>query len=240
MDKLEIAKESAAISALKFVTEKMTIGLGTGSTSNIFIQHLAKRNRDYKLEITGVPTSTSTKILAKRLGFKLSTIDEVESLDIVFDGADEVDFNLNLIKGGGGALLHEKIVAKSARRMVVIADESKKVKTLGKFPLPVEIVKFGHTKTIALIKEYLDDSFPKPYSVSIRKKNNEIFVSDEGHFILDLHLENIANPKELNISLNAIAGVVETGIFVDIADMIIIGGKDGSVNFEERRKYSEF
>ena len=236
MDKFEIAKESAAVYALKFVTDKMTVGLGTGSTSNIFIEQLAKINRDHNTEIIGVPTSTSTAILAKRLGFKISTIDEVESLDIVFDGADEVDVNLNMIKGGGGALLQEKIVAKSAGRFIALVDESKKVKMLGKFPLPVEIVKFGYTKTIALINEYLSDTFREPPVISIRTKNGENFVSDEGHFILDLFLGKIANPKKLDIFLNTITGVVETGIFVDIADVVVIGRKDGSVKLEERWK----
>ena len=225
----DIAKSSAADFAIKLIKKNMKIGLGTGSTARIFVKKLAKINQTNSFEIVGVPTSNSTMELAKELGIELANLNEVGKLDFVFDGADEFDPYLNLIKGGGGALLQEKIVAKSAKEMIVLADESKKVNFLGKFPLPVEIIRFGSDKTISLVKEYLTDHFGKAPIITLRQKNETPFISDESHFIIDIFLEKIKEPKKLNVQLNSIVGVVETGLFTDIASSVVIGKSDGSV-----------
>ena len=225
----DIAKSSAADFAIKLVKKNMKIGLGTGSTARIFIKKLAKIIKTNSLEIIGVPTSNSTMELAKELGIELANLNEVGKLDFVFDGADEFDPHLNLIKGGGGALLQEKIVAKSAKEMIVLADESKQVNFLGKFPLPVEIIRFGSDKTISLVKEYLADHFGTPPTIILRHKNETPFISDESHFIIDIFLEKIKEPKRLNVQLNSIVGVVDTGLFTDIASSVVIGKNDGSV-----------
>ena len=225
----DIAKSSAADFALKLVKKNMKIGLGTGSTARIFVKKLAKIIKKNSLEIIGVPTSNSTMELAKELGIELANLNEVGKLDFVFDGADEFDPHLNLIKGGGGALLQEKIVAQSAKEMIVLADESKQVNFLGKFPLPVEIVRFGSDKTISLVKENLSDHFGKAPAITLRQKNEIPFISDEAHFIIDIFLEKIKEPKRLNAQLNSIVGVVETGLFSGIANSVVIGKNDGSV-----------
>ena len=225
----DIAKSSAADFAIKLVKKNMKIGLGTGSTARIFVKKLAKIIKKNSFEIIGVPTSNSTMELAKELGIELANLNEVGKLDYVFDGADEFDPHLNLIKGGGGALLQEKIVAKSAKEMIVLADESKQVNFLGKFPLPVEIIRFGSDKTISLVKEYLADHFGTAPTIILRQKNETPFISDESHFIIDIFLEKIKEPKRLNVQLNSIVGVVETGLFTDIASSVVIGKSDGSV-----------
>ena len=225
----DIAKSSAADFAIKLVKKNMKIGLGTGSTARIFVKKLAKIIKTNSLEIIGVPTSNSTMELAKELGIELANLNEVGKLDFVFDGADEFDPHLNLIKGGGGALLQEKIVAKSAKEMIVLADESKQVNFLGKFPLPVEIVRFGSDKTISLVKEYLADHFGKAPTITLRQTNEIPFISDESHFIIDICLGKIKEPKRINVQLNSIVGVVETGLFTDIASSVVIGKNDGSV-----------
>ncbi len=226
---LDIAKNSAADFAIRMVRKDMIIGLGTGSTANIFVKKLAEVNKSESLGITGVPTSNATRLLAKQLGITIANLDDVGKVDIVFDGTDEFDPFFNLIKGGGGALLQEKIVAKSAKQMVVLADETKKVEILGKFPLPVEIVRFGASHTISLIKEYLQDNYKRIPPVSLRKKNDSMYISDEGHLIIDISFDRISDPMKTSVKLNSIVGVVETGLFVNIAKLIIVGKKNGEV-----------
>lgn len=234
MSEFEAVKASVAKHALKLIKKKMIVGLGTGSTANVFIKELAKLNNIKALGITGVATSKSTSQLAKELGIFLVDINEVSELDIVFDGADEVDDSLNLIKGGGGALLQEKIVAMSSRKMIVLVDDTKRVTCLGKYPLPIEIVRFGSSKTLILLEEYFKDKFPNASAPCLRKRNGKIFVTDENHFIVDVQLKKIINPKVVNIELNAITGVVETGLFPEMANSVITGKRDGSIVIEKR------
>jgi len=163
----------------------------------------------------------------------IKTLDEVRWLDLTIDGADEYDPNLNLIKGGGGALLHEKIVATASDQMVVIADLSKQVDTLGAFPLPVEVIPFGWQTTKALIEEMLSNVDVLGRSASLRLNGAEPYRSDEGNFILDLHLRRIANPAQLSLVLNQIPGVVENGLFLDICDVLVIGNGDGTVEVRD-------
>tara|TARA_A100001011_G_C14276605_1_gene829552 strand:- start:832 stop:1545 length:714 start_codon:yes stop_codon:yes gene_type:complete len=222
------AKEVAAKEALSFIQSNMIIGLGTGSTAKIFVDLLAKKFFLEKLDIKVLSTSKKTEIQAKKLGLPLTKIDKVSKIDIVIDGADEADPNLNLIKGGGGALLQEKIVAFNSDKMVVIIDDSKIVETLGKFPLPIEIVKFGYIKTKEKIKKLLYDLSYKDFSMNWRKKNNNYFTTDEKHYILDLSLKKIQNPDILNKKINYIPGVVETGLFIKVASIAIVGDDNGN------------
>ena len=234
MTDLEFIKKLVSKHALKYVKKEMIIGLGTGSTAGIFIKELAKLNRREALRVTGVPTSDVSMRLAKDLGINIASPDEINSIDIAFDGADEVDPSLNLIKGGGGALLKEKIVAENAKQMIVLVDESKIVQILGKFPLPIEIVKFGSEKTIALIRNYFKECFGQIPEMYLRKNKGSNFVTEEEHFILDIFQPQITNPEKLDIELNAIVGVVETGLFVNTANTLIVGNRDGSVKIDHR------
>jgi len=186
------------------------------------------------LDIIGVPTSTRTRDLAESLGIKLTTLEDAGWLDVTVDGADEFDANLNLIKGGGGALLQEKIVASASNQMVVISDTSKEVDTLGAFPLPVEVVKFGWRSTESTIEEVLEGADVANRRISLREENGAPYVTDEGHFILDLHLNRIGDPRGLAEALNRIPGVVETGLFVLMADTVLVGSDDGNVHTYDR------
>jgi len=206
------AKYAAAAKAVEFVEPKMRLGLGTGSTAAWFVKLLAERIANEGLEITGVPTSSRTADLATGLGISLTTLDEARWLDLTVDGADEFDPHLNLIKGGGGALLQEKIVATASDRMIVISDESKAVETLGQFPLPVEIVRFGWETTQTFVEEVLEGSDVMGRSITLRRNRDQAYVTDEGHFILDLHLRRITNPRALAAQMIEIPGVVETGL----------------------------
>ncbi|MEL7468990.1 MAG: ribose-5-phosphate isomerase RpiA [Pseudomonadota bacterium] len=219
----DIAKRAAAAKALDFVEDGMKLGLGTGSTAKWFVELLAESGK----RVTGVPTSSVTKAQADRLGIPLMTLDQAGWLDLVVDGADEFDPDLNLIKGAGGALLQEKIVAAASDRMVVISDTSKQVETLGAFPLSVEVIRFGWETTGKLISRCLAESDVEGQGWAIRSGENA-FVTDEGHFILDLKLGRIGDPAALNRDLNLIPGVVETGLFCGIASLVIVGREDGS------------
>ncbi|HEU0221001.1 MAG TPA: ribose-5-phosphate isomerase RpiA [Paracoccaceae bacterium] len=223
------AKFVASRHALSLVEAGMRIGLGTGSTAAWFLRLLADRIRQEKLDIVGVPTSLQTGEMAERLGIPLTTLDEAGWLDLAVDGADEIGPNLTLIKGGGGALLQEKIVATASDRMVVIADETKLTASLGAFPLPVEIVPFGWETTKAIVEETLEGCDVGGRKATLRLNRDEPFVTDEGHFIIDLHLMHIARPQELALQLNQIPGVVETGLFIEIADLAVIGYATGEV-----------
>jgi ribose 5-phosphate isomerase A len=224
----EQGKRAAAARALEFVEDGMKLGLGTGSTAKWFVDLLAARMRTEGLKITGVPTSSRTRAQAAALGIPLATLDEAGWLDLTIDGADEFDADLNLIKGGGGALLQEKIVATASDRMVVITDPSKEVATLGDFPLPVELVRFGCTTTMRLIAELLEQHDVAGRDVIRRLDGDGPYITDEGHYIVDLELGRIGDSARLNIELNAIPGVVETGLFCGIAAAVVIGEPDGT------------
>jgi ribose 5-phosphate isomerase A len=223
----ERAKKASAERALRFVEDGMRLGLGTGSTAAWLVKLLGERTRQGGFEITCVPTSTRTADLAQECGLKITTLDEAGWLDLTIDGADEFDPDLNLIKGGGGALLQEKIVATASDKMIVITDPSKEVPQLGAFPLPVEIVKFGWETTKAIVEEMLESADVAGRQATLRLNRDEPFVTDEGHYIIDLHLRRIGSPAKLSALLNRIPGVVENGIFVNIADAIVIGLEDG-------------
>jgi ribose 5-phosphate isomerase A len=207
----------------------MRLGLGTGSTAAWMVRCLGERVRNEGLRVTGVPTSRRTAELAQQVGITVSTLDDVKWLDLTIDGADEFDANLNLIKGGGAALLQEKIVATASDRMIVIADAAKEVAQLGAFPLPVEVIPFGWQTTKALIEETLVGLDVLGRDVSIRMNGEAPLVTDEANYILDLHLKRIGNPRQLALVLNQIPGVVENGLFIDICDVVVIGHGDGRV-----------
>jgi ribose 5-phosphate isomerase A len=191
------------------------------------VKSLGEMVREEGLKITGVPTSSRTADLARAAGIEIVTLDEARWLDVTIDGADEFDPEMNLIKGGGGALLMEKIVATASDQMVVIADTTKEVAALGAFPLPVEVIPFGWQTTRGLIQETLSGLDVMGDKVTRRMAGDEPFRTDEGNFILDLHLGRIGNARQLALILNQIPGVVENGLFIDICDVVIIGHSDG-------------
>ena len=227
------AKRAAAEEALTFIESGMKLGLGTGSTAAFFVKLLGQRVKEEGLKVIGVPTSIRTGELAEACGIRLTTLNDAGWLDVTVDGADEFDDELRLIKGGGGALLQEKIVASASDQMIVVADASKKVRELGDFPLPVEVVPFGWQVTQALIAETLDDFDVGGNKITLRLFKDEPFLTDEGNFILDLHLRRIGEPEELAAALNLIPGVIETGLFINIADVVVIGREDGTAEIIE-------
>jgi ribose 5-phosphate isomerase A len=222
----ERLKREAATRALEEVRDGMKLGLGSGSTAKHFVELLGERVRA-GLKVVGVPTSEVTKADALRFGIPLTTLDEVDRLDLTVDGADEIDHALNLIKGGGGALLREKIVASASDRMIVIADESKWVATLGRFPLPVEIVPFGLAATRRAMASAFADSGVSGEMVLRTSKDGHVFVTDGGHWIVDAHLARIQDACRLAELLSAIPGVVEHGLFVGLANTAILAGAQG-------------
>ncbi|HHI70783.1 MAG TPA: ribose-5-phosphate isomerase RpiA, partial [Rhodobacteraceae bacterium] len=215
------------------IEDGMRVGLGTGSTAAWMVRCLAEKIQHEGIRIKGVPTSTRTADLARQLGIKVISLDEARWLDITIDGADEFDSNLNLIKGGGGALLQEKIVATASDTMVVITDISKQVETLGAFPLPVEVIPFGWQTTKALVEETLVSMDVLGNKVTLRLNGDTPFVTDEGNYILDLHLNRIGNPHQFSLVINQIPGVVENGLFIDICDKVVIGYGDGKVELRD-------
>ncbi|MES0808282.1 ribose-5-phosphate isomerase RpiA [Roseibium sp. SCPC15] len=218
-------KKEAAERAADDVSSGMRLGIGTGSTAEFFVHALANRVKD-GLDVIGVPTSERTRELASELGIRLTTLDELPKLDLTVDGADELDPSLALIKGGGGALLREKIVACASERMIVIADGSKEVATLGRFPLPIEVNPFGLEATRLAILDLLSE-LSLPQKLVLRGGAEAPFVTDGGHYILDAHLEAIADVKTLGSRLVAIPGVVEHGLFIEIATKAYVAGADG-------------
>jgi ribose 5-phosphate isomerase A len=227
---VEKAKSVSANRAAEFVEDGMQVGLGTGSTAAWLVKRLGERVRDEGLRIRGVPTSSRTAALAREVGIEVITLDEAGWLDLTIDGADEFDADLDLIKGGGGALLQEKIVASASDRMVVIADAAKKVDTLGAFPLPVEVIPFGRQSTQKLIERALESMQVEGRSTSFRRDGDKLFVTDEGNHILDLELRKIGDARALSVALNQIPGVVENGLFIDMCDIVIVGHADGRVD----------
>ncbi len=232
----DYSKHASALRASKLVENGMKVGLGTGSTAFWLVRHLADRKRNESLNFVGVPTSIRTRDQALGEGIRLISMDDAGRLDITIDGADEFDQSMNLIKGGGGALLQEKIVAFGSDIMVVIADETKKVNTLGKFPLPVEVVQFGSISSQMKIEEMLISQKYKDFNIKMRMDNKKPFITDEGNYIFDLELNEIADPRKLCNELNAIPGVVENGLFVDVCSAIIIGYSDGTAEISWKKE----
>lgn len=219
-------KLAAAERALEFVEPKMRLGLGTGSTAAKFVDLLGARVRD-GLDVVAVPTSEATRAQAAELGIPLTTLDETPLLDLTVDGADELDGALRLIKGGGGALLREKIVAASSDRMVVIADVSKKVDTLGKFPLPVEVVEFGATATRNMIEMLASDAGCTGLVKFRKDADGNLFKTDGGNLIVDCSFDKIMDPEGLDDILKLIPGVVENGLFLGLVDAAVLAGPNG-------------
>jgi ribose 5-phosphate isomerase A len=223
---LDGLKRAAAARALDFVRPGMRLGLGTGSTAGHFIELLAEKVR-LGLAVLGVPSSEETRSQAERLGVPLTTLDKQPELDLTVDGADEIDRELNLIKGGGGALLREKIVAAASRDMIVIADEGKIVERLGRYPLPIEAVDFGLAATCRGIERaFASVGCAGPLQLR-RKADGHVFVTDQGHVILDAGLEAIADARSLAHRLAEVPGVVEHGLFIGLARRAILAGPSG-------------
>lgn len=229
LNPIDKAKYVSARRAVDYVEDGMRVGLGTGSTAAWMVRCLGEMVRNDGLRITGVATSTRTADLARQVGLNVVSLDEAKWLDLTIDGADEFDDNLNLIKGGGGALLQEKIVATASDQIVVITDPSKHVETLGAFPLPVEVIPFGWQTTKVLIEEALINLDVMGRAVTLRLSGAEPFRTDEGNLILDLHLKRIENARQVSLVLNQIPGIVENGLFLDLCDVVIVGASDGSV-----------
>jgi ribose 5-phosphate isomerase A len=216
-------KRAAAAKAMDYIQDGMKLGLGSGSTAEIFVESLATRVRAGQ-KLLCVPTSERTAALARKLGITLSTLDDLAPLDITIDGTDEADRNLDLIKGGGGMLLREKIVAAASGRMIVIADESKLVPRLGKFPLPVEVIEFGHKSTAARLTEALDALGYTSVPVRMREKDGAPLKTDSGNLIYDCALGAIQNAPRLAAAIVGVPGVVEHGLFIGIATTLLIAG----------------
>ncbi len=230
---IDTAKFVAAKKAVGYVEDGMKMGLGTGSTAAWMVRCLGELVREEGLDIVGVPTSSRTAELARQQGIKVISLDEAKWLDLTIDGADEFDPELNLIKGGGGALLQEKIVATASDQMIVISDVSKQVDMLGAFPLPVEVIPFGWQTTKALVEETLVSMDVLGQQSTVRMNGDAAYVTDEGNHIIDLHLQRIGNARQLALVLNQIPGVVENGLFIDICDKVIIGHGDGRVTTKD-------
>lgn len=207
-------KEAAGRASVKFVHDGNVVGLGTGSTAAYAVRELGERVRA-GLKIRGIPTSVKTMELARSLGIPLTTLAEVQQIDVTIDGADEFDPQLNLTKGGGGALLREKIIASASKMEVIIADSGKQVATLGKFPLPVEVIPFAE----ALIAKRIS---ALGATVSLRQKDGKTFITDEGHHILDCHFGQIPDPPGLARKLSDMPGIVEHGLFIGMASVVLL------------------
>ena len=215
-----LKKKQAGEKAAEYVQDGMVVGLGSGTTVYYTIQKLGELVSE-GLQIKAIPSSTETEKLARKAGIPLTSFSEVSELDISIDGADEVDPEFNLIKGGGGALLREKFVDSLTKKFIVVVDESKLVSRLGSFPLPVEMIPFGWEVSVKAIERLGGTPI-------LRKKDGETFVSDNGNYIVDCHFSTIHQPASLHTQLKQLLGVVETGLFTDMTDLLIIGGTDGT------------
>ena len=231
----ERAKYLCAEKAAEFVSSGMKVGLGTGSTAYWLLKHLGRKVRDGGLNIMGVPTSLKTSELAQSEGIPICSLDEAGWLDLTIDGADEISPDFNLIKGGGGAHLREKIVAMASDKMIVIADSSKKVAELGSFPLPVEVIRYGSESTKSQVVKYLKQNGYKDPQVMFRESKGKRFITDEGNFILDLQLNFISDECTLSNDLNLIPGVVENGLFVNICTCVVVADENGQVTVDWKK-----
>jgi len=220
----ENQKRICGEAAAELVESGMTVGLGTGTTAAWLVKSLAAR----KLDIVGVPTSEATANLAGELGIRLITLDEARSIDLTIDGADEVGPGLSLIKGGGGALLREKLVWEASKRCVCIVDAAKRVERLGKFPLPIEVIAFGHAKTHARLCDVLAE-YEIAMPPRLRMKDGAAFVTDSGNLIYDAACGAIDEPAALAEALKSVTGVVDHGLFLDLADEALVGTDEGVV-----------
>ena len=232
----EDQKKAAAEFALKVVSDGVKLGLGTGSTANYFTRALAEKVKREKLKIEVVPTSQQTYALAQSLGLNLRNLEDVPFLDFTVDGCDEFDSSFRLIKGGGGALHREKLVASSSRFVIAICDESKKVETLGKFPLPVEVSKFGVNATAWKIERILTQlGWEKPKMRLRAGADGKPFITEMGNAIIDLDLQKIPNPEQLDDALNGLPGVIETGLFIRICGIVMMGTDKGVVELTKTK-----
>jgi ribose 5-phosphate isomerase A len=226
-NQLDREKDAAAKASLRYVNDGDIVGLGTGSTAAFMVRALAEKVRA-GLKIVGIPTSKRTGELAASLGIAVTTLDEYQDINVTIDGADEFDSQLRLIKGGGGALLREKIVASASRKLVIIADSSKQASKLGRIPLPVEVIPFAEKlvarKIVAMgaqvkLREY---AYGNP------------FVTDEGHYILDCHFGEIDDPEKIGSELRFMPGIVEHGLFLNMASVVVVGKADGVVELTRK------
>ncbi|MES1200719.1 MAG: ribose-5-phosphate isomerase RpiA [Pseudomonadota bacterium] len=223
----DLAKINAAAAALNYVKSGMTIGLGTGSTAAHFVRLLGERVRQ-GLSVRGVPTSEATRRQAEEVGVPLIELDQATQLDLDIDGADEIDPQFRLIKGGGAALLREKIVASASVRMIVIADDSKAVAQLGAFPLPIEVIPFGHTFAVRRIAEVLKQCGCPGTEIVLRQRGGATVITDGGNYVLDAHVQRIPDPETLAQALKQVTGVVEHGLFLGLARTLILGRERGA------------
>jgi ribose 5-phosphate isomerase A len=214
----EKEKEAASRAAIQFVQDGQIVGLGTGSTAAYAVQFIGDRVKA-GLKIRGIPTSIHTREAAAKLGIPLTSFDEVQHIDVTIDGADEFDPHLNLIKGGGGALLYEKVVASASGKLVIVADSSKQVPMLGSFPVPVEVITFA----LPLVRREIEQLGA---AVVVRQKDGKAFVTDEGHHILDCHFGRIPDPPTLSTKLSDIPGIVEHGLFINRASVVLVAHGD--------------
>tara|TARA_B100001093_G_scaffold131822_1_gene124351 strand:- start:94 stop:798 length:705 start_codon:yes stop_codon:yes gene_type:complete len=222
MSDVELLKKEAGIAACAFVTSGMKVGLGTGSTVKYTVIELGRMIAEEGLEIVGVPTSLATEQLATEVGIPLVELSDVSGLDVVIDGADEYDSDFQLIKGGGAALLREKIVAQESRAMVVVADDRKRVDSLGAFPLPIEITPFAYQSTIRALGRILD------CRVNCRMAGDHPVFTDNGNMIADAHCgPTLTQPAEIEHAILGIAGVVQVGLFIDMCDAVVLAGQNG-------------
>jgi ribose 5-phosphate isomerase A len=219
-------KQKLGIYAADFIKQDMLIGLGTGTTVYYLLKELGKRKLQ-GLNFTAVCTSLQTQNILKDEGINYVSLDDVERLQLAIDGADEVDINGNLIKGGGGALLQEKIVEAASDELIIIVDEKKDVQTLGMFPLPVEVISFGWKQ----VQQKIESTYN--ISTRLRAKDGKTFITDHRHYILDCYFNSIPEPSQLNIQLHLMPGVVETGLFTNMATKIVVGYADGDIKLRQ-------
>ena len=221
------AKKAAAEKAVEAIVNGMIVGLGTGSTAKFAIEKIGERIALEGLQIKAIATSSGSEALARQVNIPIISFAEIDMIDITIDGADEVDENLNLIKGGGGALLREKIVAANSKKMIVVADDSKLVKQLGKFPLPVEVITFGFEAVLKKLEKL-------GCKAVLRMKDGAVYITDNGNYIIDCAFNKIEQPASLHDQINSIVGVVENGLFIHLANKVIVASQDGNTFIIER------
>lgn len=213
-------KKEAGVRSADFIKDGMIVGLGTGSTVYYMLERLAERLKE-GLKIKGVTTSSATTALAQSLGIPLVSIHDIEGIDLTIDGADEVDPKLNGIKGGGGALLYEKVVARLSKKVIWIVDSAKQVSELGDFPLPVEVVPFGYTHLFRCFEQ-------KGLQPKLRKSGEDVLVTDSGHYIIDIKINKVQDLQSFASWLDSLTGVVEHGLFLGMTNILIVGKRDGA------------